>query len=98
MKIDEYIKDFVEREKEIHYNPFLATCVMEQLEQQKHPAKQENNVWKTIVVAASFLVVIFLGLNIGNYYQNISSHQVSLNINDSQIENLGYYNFTENEE
>ncbi|MDD3787201.1 MAG: hypothetical protein PHO94_00725 [Petrimonas sp.] len=97
MKTEQYIDDFIKREKQTEHNPFLSTRVMAEIEKRQQPERRRTPVWQTVVVAASLAAVAFLGVSIGNSYQKSVSHEFTMNINDSQIENLGYYNFDDYE-
>lgn len=97
MKTENYIDDFIQREKQTEVNPFLSTRVMAQIEKSQQPVVRKAPVWQTIAVAASLAAVAFLGITIGNSYVENTSQEIMVNINDSQIENLGYYNFDDYE-
>lgn len=97
MKTEQYINDFVNREKQTEPNPFLSTRVMAEIEKMEQPEKRKVGVWQTIAVAASLVAVVLLGINIGNSYVESSLPKTALNINDSQLENLVYYSFEEYE-
>ncbi|MEA4936984.1 MAG: hypothetical protein VB102_10120 [Paludibacter sp.] len=87
MKTDEYINDFINRERQTEPNPFLSTLIMSRIET---PVAKKLTVWQSIAVAASISVVIFLGTQLGRY--SVSDKGIALNINDSEIENFIYYN------
>lgn len=97
MKTEQYINDFVNREKQTEMNPFLSTRVMVEIEKREQPEKRTISIWQIVVVAASLVAVMFLGINIGNSYVENSQPKTALNINDSQLENLVYYSFEEYE-
>lgn len=97
MKTEQYIDDFIRREKQTESNPFLSTRVMATIEKSQKPEVRKIPVWQAVVVAASIATVAFLGVTIGNSYVDNASPEMVMNINDSQIENLGYYNFADYE-
>lgn len=97
MKTEQYIDDLIRREKQTEPNPFLSTRVMAEIEKSQKPEVKKVPVWQAVAVAASIAVVAFLGITIGNSYVDNASPELVMNINDSQIENLGYYNFSDDE-
>ncbi len=94
MKIDDYINDFVEKEKLTEANPFLATRIMSKIEVSE---KRITPVWQKLLVAASVAFVIITGIGIGSTYSNAGVKNTALNVNDNQIENLTYYKSIDNE-
>lgn len=89
MKTEDYIDQFIEKEKQLEPNPYLATRVM--LSIGKKDIIQKKPVWHTIIAAASISLVIFTGLQISNLHNPASSQEKGLVINDSHIESLHYY-------
>ena len=87
MNTDNYINDYIQREKATKPTPFLSTRVMSQIDA---PVAKRITVWQSVAVAASISVMIFLGTQLGQ----LSTHDgaTALNINDSEIENFIYYN------
>ena len=92
MKTEHYIDDFIRLEKQTEPNPFLITRVMTGIEKLRKPELKRAPVWQVAAVAASIAAVIFLGVSIGNSYVDNISPETVMNINDRQMENLGYYN------
>ena len=97
MKTEQYIDDLIRREKQTEPNPFLSTRVMAEIEKGQQPVSRKVPVWQVAVVAVSLAAVAFLGISIGNSYVDNKSPDLVMNINDRQIENLGYYNFDDYE-
>lgn len=97
MKTEQYIDNLIRREKQTEPNPFLSTRVIAEIEKSQKPKANQVPVWQSVAIAASIAAVAFLGITIGNSYVDNASPQMVLNINDSQIENLGYYNFADYE-
>lgn len=93
MKTEQYIDDLIRREKQTVPNPFLSTHVMVEIEKPPRSERKRAPVWQTFAVAAGMAAVAFLGISAGNSYIDNSSSETVININDSQIENLEYYNF-----
>lgn len=93
MKTEQYIDDLIRREKQTVPNPFLSIRVMAEIEKPQRPEIKRIPVWQAFAVAAGMAAVAFLGISAGNSYIDNSSSETVININDSQIENLEYYNF-----
>ena len=96
MHTEHPIDELIRREKETEPNPYLVARVMAEIEGAKK-MRSSAPLWQTLTLAASIAAVAFLGISIGNSYVENGAAAVALNINDRQIENLGYYNFDENE-
>lgn len=92
MKTEHQIDDFIRREKQTEPNPFLCNRVMANIEKLQKPEEKKIPVWQVAAVSASVAAVVFLGISIGNSYVDNTSPETVMNINDSQMENLGYYN------
>ena len=97
MQIEHLIDELIRQEKETVPNPFLATRVMAQIEGARK-RRSKVTIWQTVTLAASITAVAFLGVSIGNSNVTKETAEVALNINDRQIENLGYYNFGNDEQ
>jgi anti-sigma-K factor RskA len=97
MNTEHHINELIRREKETGLNPFLVTRVMAKIEGAEKVVRIRAPFWQTFVLATSIVVVTFLGITIGNSYEESSTPEMIMNINDRQIENLGYYNFAEDE-
>jgi len=89
MKVDDLINEIINKEKQITPNPFLSTRIMNRIET---PVMQKVKLWQSFAVAASILLVIFTGIKTGGIYQNKFENYAAININDSEIENIEYYN------
>ena len=92
MKLDEYIDDFIRKEKQEQPNPFLATQILARLEEASEPVvvKRVTPVWQKIAVAACMVLMIGAGVGLGNFGAHDKNY-VSININDAQMENLNLY-------
>ncbi|MDP3461373.1 MAG: hypothetical protein Q8S18_01150 [Bacteroidales bacterium] len=97
MNTEHHINELIRREKEMELNPFLATRVMAKIEGAEKEVRIRAPFWQNLVLATSIAGVTFLGIIIGNSYVESDTAEMIVNINDSQIENLGYYNFAEDE-
>ncbi|NDP19729.1 MAG: hypothetical protein GZ091_01415 [Paludibacter sp.] len=93
MKTEDYINDFINKEKNIEPSPFLVTRIMAKVET---PITKSVRLWQSIAVAASISFVILTGIGIGSTY-NSSANYAELNLNDSNIENFTLYNSADNE-
>lgn len=100
MTREKYLDDLIRREKQTEPNPFISTRVMAQIEKLQDPVIESKKVpvWQAVAFAASLSAVVFSGISIGKSYVNNASPESFVNINDSQIENLAYYNFDDNEQ
>lgn len=97
METEHPIDELIRREKETEPNPFLVTRVMAEIEG-TGKMRRSAPLWQTVTLAASIAAVAFLGVSIGNRYVENGTADVGLNINDRQIENLGYYTFGDDEQ
>ncbi len=97
MKTAQHINELIRREKETVPNPHLSTRVMAEIEGLEKVERRRAPVWQTLALAASIAAVTFLGVSLGNSYVESGTPERTLNINDRQIENLGYYNLGEDE-
>ncbi len=92
MKLDEYIDDFIRKEKQEQVNPFLATRVMAKLEETREPEvlRKPVPIWKKLVVTASLALIVATGFGLGSIATGEKDY-ISININDAQLENLNLY-------
>lgn len=97
MKTEHHIDEFIRREKETVPNPYLSTRIMAKIEGLGKEERRKSPLWQTLALAASIAAVAFLGVSIGNSYAESGTSERILNINDRQIESLGYYHFDEYE-
>lgn len=97
MKTEHHIDEFIRRAKETVPNPYLSTRVMAKIEGLEKVERRKSPLWQALALAASMAAVAFLGVSIGNSYVESGTSERILNINDRQIENLGYYTLDENE-
>lgn len=92
MKTEDFINEMIEEEKRLKSNPFLSTRIMTKIEAEQAPTKSKVYFLRSLTVAASFVLVIIIGIGIGRIYDNKeTTNYTALNINDSQIENLNLY-------
>jgi hypothetical protein len=97
MKAEHHIDEFIRHEKETVPNPYLSTRVMAKIEGLEKVERRKASLWQTLALAISIAAIAFLGVSIGNSYVEGGTPERILNINDRQIESLGYYNFDEYE-
>lgn len=91
------LKSFIEQEKAVEPNPFLATRVMAAIESNRN----EVNSWyqpvlKPVLAIASLVLVIWMGIWAGSSWVSNPEKGARLE-NDSQTENLFYYTQPETE-
>lgn len=93
MKLENYIDDFIRKEKQEQVSPFLATRVLAKLDETEAivPARKKATVWQSVAVAASMALMVMLGVEIGNMANVSQNNYASININDAQLENLNLY-------
>lgn len=94
MKTDDYLTEFIDREKQIDHNPYLATRIMDKIETPKHKIP---GVFRYTAVAVSISLVVMMGIVIGDSYASVPQPYAGVNINDSEIENFALYNSEGNE-
>ncbi len=101
MKTEQYIDELIKREKQMEPNPFLTTRVMAAIEKSEKQSQRSElkrvPLWQAVLVTMSLVAVALLGITIGNAYVDSTSSKMVVNINDSQIENLGFYNIADYE-
>ncbi|MCW1736116.1 hypothetical protein [Anaerorudis cellulosivorans] len=97
MRIDDYIDNFIEGEKQIRPNPFLSTRVVAEIEKRQQAKAEKTPRWQAVMVAISIAAISLLGITIGNAYVDSVSQEITMNINDNEIEKLDYYLFENNE-
>lgn len=91
MKTEDVIDKVIEKEKQVESNPFLSTRIMSKIAIENTPLNKRIYFFRSLVAAASFALVIIIGVSIGKIYDENRSDDIVLNINDYQIENLMYY-------
>ncbi|MDD2284929.1 MAG: hypothetical protein PHQ11_05960 [Paludibacter sp.] len=94
MKTEDYIKRFIEKEKQIEPTPFLRTRIMGVIEK---PMVKKASSWQPVIATVSISLIMLLGFQLSNLYNSSSAKQTLLNINDSNIEMLHYYHIESNE-
>jgi poly(3-hydroxybutyrate) depolymerase len=97
--MENFINEYIEREKNMSPAPFLAERIMQNINE---TGKQEERIFKTglsrnIAVAASFAAVVLMGIAFGNSYQAKASNQDKLVIDDRYMEHLHIFENTKNE-
>ncbi|MBK7099697.1 MAG: hypothetical protein IPH58_17105 [Sphingobacteriales bacterium] len=92
---DIIVDEFIDLEKKMIPLPFLATRVMAQIE--ASDIKKTHSLWPMIAVAASLTIAISGGVLIGSSYRQNNSEISYAVINDHQIENMHFFNDSDNE-
>ena len=85
--IESLIDTYVDAQKKIRPNPFLAARVTSKINT-KEPALILP-AWQNAVIVLGMIMLVFVGIELGDLYYNYTS--MSLGINDAHIENLSYY-------
>ncbi|MDD2226235.1 MAG: hypothetical protein WCQ97_10375 [Aminobacterium sp.] len=91
MRAENYIDDFIRGEKHTEPNPFLSTRIVAEIEKMQQAEIKKVTWWQIVVFVACIVTMVFLGITIGNSYISHISQEITMNINDNEIENLGYY-------
>jgi mannose/fructose/N-acetylgalactosamine-specific phosphotransferase system component IIC len=97
MRTENFIDDFIRDEKQTEPNPFLTTRIMAEVEKMQQTEMKIVPWWQIVVFIASIVAVVFLGITLGNSYINPISQEITMNINDNEIENFGYYSLNSHE-
>ncbi|HOV71151.1 MAG TPA: hypothetical protein PLO31_02980 [Dysgonamonadaceae bacterium] len=97
MRTENFIDDFIRDEKQTEPNPFLTTRIMAEVEKMQQTEIKIVPWWQIVVFVASIVAVVFLGITLGNSYINPISQEITMNINDNEIENFGYYSLNSHE-
>ena len=68
---------------------------LQMIKEESAPVIRENQIFFSalyrVAIAASVALILFLGVSLGASYKGFNNDQISLNINDNQIENLHLY-------
>lgn len=91
MKTEGLIDEMIEKEKQMESNPFLSTRIMSKIATENTPLNKRVYFFRLLVVVASIALVMRIGVSIGKIYDENKIGNITLNINDYQIENLFYY-------
>lgn len=86
------LNEYIERQKEIDYSPFLTERILSKT-QKMQLVHRSPTLWQSVAVAASIAIVIMAGIKIGSSYKQADR----LAINDNYIENFSILTSNENE-
>lgn len=95
MKTEDYINDFVSREKQTEMNPYLSSKIMASIDSPVE--RKKTAIWVNLAVAASIAVVLLAGFQLGGMYATNPEQYAGMTINDSEIESFTLYNSDDNE-
>ena len=95
MKTEDYINDFIAREKQTEMNPYLSSKIMENIESPVELRK--TTYWANFAIAASIALILVAGFQLGGLYTTNPEQYAGITINDSEIENFTIYNTNDNE-
>lgn len=91
------VHSFIESEKAMTPNPFLATRVMAAISARKDTQRVGYRpVLSPVLAIASLVLVIWVGVEVGGSWVSPSRDAYPL-VNDTQTENLSYYQQPETE-
>ncbi|NCC09575.1 MAG: hypothetical protein EOM31_03565 [Bacteroidia bacterium] len=88
-----HLDDYINRQKQTEPSPFLVDKILKRLEEPQ-PERTQITFWQGAAVAASVVIVVMLGISIGNSFKQPTEY---LSINDNQIENFSILITDENE-
>ncbi|MGE5520899.1 MAG: hypothetical protein ACM3VS_13290 [Candidatus Dadabacteria bacterium] len=97
--IDAGIQSFIETERKLAPNPFLATRVMALIDN-NNVQKRWVPTWEGIVIAFSLLLAVAGGITAGSLYKpaNLTNSTTAVVlINGETMEHFGFYQETSNE-
>lgn len=95
--VDDYIKSERGVEPDPYFVPKLMTRIdsLNEVDKEYAPGIRDNRIFFSalyrVAIAASIALILFLGVSLGSSYKNSQNNEISLNINDNQIENLHLY-------
>lgn len=97
MNTEDYINEYIRKEKATQPNPYLASRIMTKIEQPQRLAFTQRttlqvSIWQTVAIVASFVLVIAAGISTGSIYSDNQFGATALNIDDNQIENRNFMN------
>ncbi|MDD5186464.1 MAG: hypothetical protein PHS84_14505 [Paludibacter sp.] len=95
MKTEDYINDFITREKQTEINPYLSSKIMASIASPVE--RKKTTLWVNLAVAASIAVVLMIGFQLGGMYVTNQEQYAGMTINDSEIESFTLYNSDDNE-
>lgn len=85
---------FLEKEKSVKPSFLLEERVMAQINRTSSVCVRSyrHSIWlQATAIAACAVITILIGINTGKKYTAAAPASISWNINDSQIENLAFY-------
>lgn len=94
MEKESPIEQLIKDEKRIVPSPFLSARIMDaigqtsRLSRKNHPM---NNWVQAMAIAASIVIALTLGIQIGKSYKNPEKSGIVWNINDTEIEHLSLF-------
>jgi hypothetical protein len=88
MKTEKYIDNYIEEQLKIELNPYLTTQIMAKLENEPHNNLFNLSGIQKLGIIFSVAASIMAGVILGTNYTSDTSTSLSININDSSIENF----------
>ena len=95
------VDNYIRSERGVEPDPYLVTKLMtkidslNEIDEEYAPGIRDNRIFFSalykVAIAASIALILFLGVSLGSSYKSSLNNEISLNINDNQIENLHLY-------
>lgn len=87
--IQQLIENFIQKERDTDYNPFLSTRIMAVIDEKNYlEIKRVVPLWKLAILAASLVTGVFAGVGVGNLYQTKDASSSIILMNDGRMENF----------
>lgn len=94
---DDMIDSFVDQERSLSPNPFLATRVMASINSQSE-GPGRYSTWSVVAIAFSFLAAVGLGIKAGTLYSPAPREAATVVlVSDDQAEHFIFYQQNSNE-
>jgi hypothetical protein len=98
--IDKLVDYFVQEERSIPPNPFLATRIIGSISKGGTGLKRLVPAWQGVLMAVSLVLVTSLGIKLGSLYKPAGSspnQKTVMFVNDETLEHFAFYQQTPKE-
>jgi hypothetical protein len=98
--IDSLVDYFVQEERSVPPNPFLATRIMGSINKGGSGLKRLVPAWQGVFMAVSLVLVTSLGIKLGSQYKAPGSspnQKTVMFVNDETLEHFAFYQQTSKE-
>lgn len=98
--IDGMVDAFVEEERSLSVNPFLATRIMGKIGKGTLETKRLIPAWQGVAMVLSFVLVTGLGIKAGSMYKQAEYHSNATTVviaSDDTMEHFEFYRETSKE-